>query len=205
MIPSTRIGSKLTLMRQMLSQLPISMAPRRDMEISLHLVPFQTAINPTSIRLLTPTHTRSLCKLASRVAPHFAHNMVHMRVLLLRAQPISLLVVESLVLVRSVVTLVHPQLPGGVFALEKFAGEDAVAGGVLDVDAERVAGHVDDDVEVELELVRDTFFHAEVVLFGAAPPCFELVEAEESADGEDEDGPLAAAGGRCCIGWFGFS
>jgi hypothetical protein len=111
--------------------------------------------------------------------------MVHMRVLLLRAQPISLLVVKSLVLMRSVVALLHPQVPGCVFALEEFAGEDAVACGVLDVDSERVAGHVDDYIKVELELVRDTLFHAEVVLFSAAPPCFELVEAKEGADGED--------------------
>lgn len=74
----------------------------------------------------------------------------------------------------------------------------------MDVDAERVAGHVDDYVEIELELVRDALFHAEVVLLCAAPPCFELVEAEEGADGEDQNGPLAAATGGCCIGSFGF-
>lgn len=52
----------------------------------------------------------------------------------------------------------------------------------MDVDAEGVAGHVDDDVEVELEFVRDAFFHAEVVLFCAAPPGLELGEAEDCAD-----------------------
>jgi hypothetical protein len=79
--------------------------------------------------------------------------MVYMRILLLRAQPISLLMAERLVLVRSVVALLHPQIPRGFFALEEFTGEDAVAGRVLNVDAEGVARHVDDYVEVELELV----------------------------------------------------
>lgn len=159
------------------------MSTRRDMEIPLHLIPFQTPINPTSIRLLAPAHPRALSKLPPRVAPYLAHDMVHMCVLLLRAQPISLLMAERLVLVRSVVALLHPQVPGGLFALEQFAGEDAVACSILDVDAERVAGHVDDYVKVKLELVRDALFHTEVVLLCAAPPCFELVEAEEGADG----------------------
>lgn len=135
-------------MRQMLPQLPISMSTRRDMEIPLHFIPLQTPINPTSIRLLPPTHARTLRKLLLRIAPDLAHDMVYMRVLLLRAQPVTLLVVESLVLVRTVVALLHPQIPRCFFALEKVACEDAVAGGVLDVDAERVAGHVDDYVEV---------------------------------------------------------
>lgn len=99
-----------------------------------------------------------------------------MGVLLLRTQPVPGLMAERLVLVPPtvglVVALLHPQLPACVFALEEVPREDAVAGCVLDVDAEGVAGHVDHDVEVELEFVGDAFFHAEVVLFGAAPPCF---------------------------------
>lgn len=86
-------------MRQMLAHLPISMSTRGDMEIPLHLIPLQTPINPTSIRLIAPAHPRALRELAPRVAPHLAHDVVHMRVRLLRAQPISLLMVERLVLV----------------------------------------------------------------------------------------------------------
>lgn len=135
-------------MRQMLPQLTITMSTRGNMEIPLHLIPLQTPINPTSIRLLPPPHPWTLRKLPPRIAPNLAHNMVHMRVLLLRAQPVTLLVVKRLVLVRAVVALLHPQFPRGFFALEEVACEDAVTGGVLDVDAERVAGHVDDYVEV---------------------------------------------------------
>jgi hypothetical protein len=40
----------------------------------------------------------------------------------------------------------------------------------LDVDAEFVAGHVDDHVEVQLEFMRDAFLNAELLVFGAAPP-----------------------------------
>lgn len=86
-------------MRQMLPDLSISMSTRRDMEITLYLIPLQAPINPTGIRLIAPAHPRALRKIALRVAPHLAHDVVYMRVLLLRAQPISLLMVESLVLV----------------------------------------------------------------------------------------------------------
>ena len=50
----------------------------------------------------------------------------------------------------------------------------------------------------------DALFDAEVVLLGASVPCFELGEAEDGADNQDEDGPLATAVGGGCVGSFGF-
>lgn len=69
---------------------------------------------------------------------------------------------------------------------------------------ERVAGHFDHGVEVELQVVRDALFHAEVVRFGALEPGAELGQGEERAHGEDEDCPLAAAPGWGRVGCFGF-
>jgi hypothetical protein len=174
------------------------------MKITLHLITLQTPINPTRIRNLAPAHPRSLGKLASGIAAYLANNMVHVSVRLLRAESVIVLMVERLVFVRTiiglVVTLLHPELPGRFFALKKVACDDAVAGGILDVYAKGVAGHVNDYVEVELEVVGDALFNAEVVVFAAAPPCFELGEAEEGADEEDEDGPLTTAVAWGCVG-----
>lgn len=71
-----------------------------------------------------------------------------------------------------------------------------------------VAGHADDGVEIELEVVRDALFDGEVVCLGALEPGTEFSEGEDGAYDEDKDGPLAAAAGRggvggfclCCIG-----
>jgi hypothetical protein len=72
--------------------------------------------------------------------------------------------------VRLVIALLHPLHPACILALEQVAGEDAVARCVLDVHAQRVAGHVDHDIEVQLQVVRDALFNAEMVVFRAAPP-----------------------------------
>ena len=75
---------------------------------------------------------------------------------------------------------VNPMAPiSGIFR-QKIAGQDAVAGGILDIDMEVVAEHGDDDVKVNLQLVGDTFFDGEEVGFMAVVP------AEEFADGEEE-------------------
>lgn len=74
----------------------------------------------------------------------------------------------------------------------------------MDVDVEGVAGHFDDGVEVELQVVRDALFDAEVVRLGAFEPGAELCQGKERAHGEDEDGPLAAAPGWGRVGCFGF-
>lgn len=50
----------------------------------------------------------------------------------------------------------------------------------------------------------DALLHAEVVVFGTAPPCLQLRVAEERADAEEEDGPLTAAAGWGCKGGFCF-
>jgi hypothetical protein len=55
----------------------------------------------------------------------------------------------------------------------------------LYVDVEGVAGHADDGVEVELEVVRDALLDGKVVGFGAAEPGAKFSDGEECAYGED--------------------
>jgi len=66
------------------------------------------------------------------------------------------------------------------------------------------AAHGDDDVEVDLQVVRDALLDAEVVRLVALPPAVQLREGEEQADGQEEGGDLAAAAGGERIGRFGF-
>lgn len=107
-----------------------------------------------------------------------------MRVLLLLGETVGVLMTEGLILAGAVVALIHPQLPAGVFLLEELAGENAVSGGVLDVDVEGLAGHLDNDVQVQLEIVRHALFDAEVVVLGAFEPGAEFGEGEDGADEE---------------------
>ena len=195
-------------MIQMRRKFLIPMPAGRDMKVPLDLIPLQAPINATRIGLLAPPHARALGELLPGVAPDLAQNMMHMRVGLLLRESCAILLAQRLVLVqpirRLVVALIHPQRPAGIVFLQEFTGEDAVARGVLDVDAQHVARHLHDHVEVELEVARHALFHAEVVVFGSLEPGAEFRDREERADEEDEDGPLAAATGGGRVGGFGF-
>lgn len=182
-------------MIQMLPKLHIPVPPRRDVEIALHLIPLQAAINPTRPPL--PPYPRRLRKLPSPL-PQRQH-VVHVLFLLGLArrrttamQPMHALGVDPLLPVRGV-------------APQQIAGEDAVARGVLHVEVQVRTAHGDDDVEVDLQVVRDALLDAEVVRLVALPPAVQLREGEEQADGEEEGGDLAAAAGGERVGRFGFS
>lgn len=186
-------------MIQMRRKITVSMAARRDVKVTLHLVPLETAVDAARVDGVATAQLGRLGELLARVAAHLAEDVVHVGVLVLGLQPAGVLLAEGLVLVGAtvglVVALVHPQLPAGGLALEQLAGQDAVTGGVLDVDVEGIAGHLDDDVQVQLEVVRDALLDAEVVVLGAAEPGAEFGDGENGADNEDEDGPLSAAAG----------
>lgn len=95
-----------------------------------------------------------------------------------RRNPVRVFLAEGLVFVDAAggfaVALVHPELPAGAFALEQVAGENAVAGGILNVDVEGVAGHANNEIKVQLQVMADTLFDAEVVVLGAVEPGAEL-------------------------------
>ena len=190
-------------MIQLSPHIPIPMTPGRDVEISLHLIPLQTPINATRVDSISPPQLGTLGELPPGVPPHLTQYMAHMGVLFLRLQPARILATKRLILVI-VVALVRPELPAGGVLLQQLSGENAVTGGVLDVDVQSVAGHLDDDVEVQLEVMGDALFNAEVVVFGAFEPGFKFGDGEDAANEEDKDGPLAASAGGSCVVGFGF-
>ena len=189
-----------TFVAQVLSKLHIPVPPRRDVEIPLHLVPLQAAIDPTRIIPHAPRRPRRPAK-RPLPPPHLPQHMAHMRILLLGLLPRG-----AIALIRGPMQrlALHPQRPGGRVPVEHFAGEDAVARGVLHVDVQVEAAHGDDDVEVDLQRVRDAFFHAEVVGFRAGVPVAEFGEGEEGGDEEEEEGGVAAGCGAAGVGRFGF-
>lgn len=184
-------------MIQMLPEFHIAMAPRRDMKIPLHLIPLQTAINPTTRPRHAPAQPRRL--LEPSFLPPMTQHVPHMRILFLLLGQILPLPLQR----------IHPLNPlspvRGVLG-QHVAREYTIARGVLHVDVQVGTKHRDYDVEVYLQLVRDTFFDAEEVRFVPGIPAAELGEGEEGADYDEEEGCVAAGGGApgeggFCFGW----
>lgn len=58
----------------------VPVSPCRNVEVTLHLISLQTAIDPTRVNSIAPPQLGSLGELLPGIPPHFAENMVHMRV-----------------------------------------------------------------------------------------------------------------------------
>ena len=141
------------------------MPPRRNMEVTLHLVPLQTPINPTTRPRHAPSQPRRFLK--PSLLPPMPQHMPHMRILLLLLRQILPLSLQR----------IHPLRP--LFPIrsvlgQHVAGEYAIAGGVLHVDVQVRTEHRDNDVEVDLQLVGDAFLDAEEMRFVAGIPAAEL-------------------------------
>ncbi len=179
----------------MFAKLHVPMPSCRDMKIPLHLVPFQTPINPTSSRLTL--HPRRPAKFPPPL-PQRQHIM-HMHSLLIPVQRPHLPSMQPMDALR-----IDPLLPVRRIPLQHVACEDAIARRILNVDVQVAASHGYHDIEIDLQLVRDALFHAEIVRLVALPPAVQFGEKEEQADGEQEGGDLAAAPGGERVRWFGF-
>lgn len=144
----------------MLPQLHIPMPSRGDVEIPLHFIPIQRPKNPTTIR--HPLHPRRLRKLLP--LPRRAQLIVHIPQLLPPGQPI---IAHS---ERMNSLLFIPLAPTRRVLPEHFTSEGSIAGRVLHVDVEIGAAHGDHDIDIDLHVVRDTFFDGEGLRGGAGEP-----------------------------------
>lgn len=167
-------GIVLTAMVQVVAEIHIPVSSRRDMEVSLDLIPFQTPIYPTRILYISPPHPRGLGELPPRIAPMLTQQMSHMLIFFLRIFPPDMLRIQRLVLLHAIPDLsVHfivPKLPAGRFLGEQLTGQDPVAHGILDVHPQRITRHRNHHVHVELQFLRNTLLHAEVVILLPAEP-----------------------------------
>lgn len=179
-------------------KLYISMPSGCNVEITLHLIALETPVDPAAFpHRGPPPHPRRPLKLLLLDPTHFAQHMPDMRILLF---------LPHIFRVRQLMRSLHggPVVPIGGILVQQIAGEDTVAAGVLDVDVQIVAEHGDDDVEVDLELMRDALFDGEEVAFMAAVPAEELADGEEERDEDQDEGGVATGGGAAGVGRFGF-
>lgn len=135
------------LMIDVLPGIPVTVSLRSDMEIPLHPIHVHAPIDPTAVPV-SALRPRGFAELA---LPCLLQNFIDMILATANLdEPVRARVVE-----------------GGRVFLEKVRSEDAVRGGILDVNVERVAVHSDRDVEVDLHLVADAWFDKEVLFFMA--------------------------------------
>ena len=158
----------------MFPKLHVTVTSGRDVEIALDLVQVQTAPDTATVRGGTP-EAGGLTPAGLLLAE--GDNVVY--VLLAEAFLVvpprsrdGLPVAVHAELVDAFA--IDPLVPSGGVLLEAGGGENAVAGGVLDVDVQVLALHLEDNVEVDLQAVADTLFHGEGVVLGAAPPPAQL-------------------------------
>lgn len=88
---------------------------------------------------------------------------------------------------------VDPAIPIGGIPLQHFCREDSIASGVLDVDVEVLAQHVDHDIHIYLKVVTDPFLHREGVLFLPPPPRPEFGCYQKNGYYDHADGPFPSA------------
>ena len=198
---------QLTAVIQMLGHFSVPVASSSNVEIALHLVQVQASIDAAAVSLAT--QTRRLAPFRPLLAQ--SNNIVDV----LLAEP---LIVPKMLpsLARDDTALavfaelvdslcVNPLGPSRRVALQLRRREDSVASGILDVDVEVAAQHVDDNVEIGLHRSRDALFDGKVVSLGAAPPSSDFAKCEDDGHDEHGDGPFSTAGRARYIFGLGFS
>lgn len=162
----------------MISQFHVSVAASRDVKIPLHLIPLQTAKDPTTPpRATTPADARRPLELLPLPPTHLPQHMSYMGILFFLLDiPFIRQAMRS--------ARIDPMAPIRGILSQQIAGKDAVARGILDIDVQVVAEHGDDDVEIDLQLVGNAFFDGEEVGFMTAVPAEEFADGEEEGDGD---------------------
>lgn len=151
------------------------MSSGSNLEISMHFIPLETPIDPARINYAPPPQPGGLGKLPTGVPPYLPHDMVRVHILLLRSKPRIILLVERLVFSRPatrmlIVALLRPHLPASGFTRERLASKDSIPSCILDIHAYIITGHFNDDVKIQLQLMRDALLDTKMVLFRAVEP-----------------------------------
>lgn len=171
-----------TSMIQMLphiTPLPIPMPSRRNMKVALHLIQYQTSKHSAAI---------SIFRLSSYLGrpsplltpPRRRNNIMHMflpkpLIMIMHLPPLSRHQSPTRILPQLMLQLrIHPLQPICVLRLQHLGGENAISRRVVYVYVDVLAAHRDYDVHVDLEIMADSFFDEEGVVFVAAPPAAEF-------------------------------
>lgn len=179
-------------MVQVFPKLHVPVTPGSDVEIALDPIQIHAPKDAAAVAgAAQPRRLGPLGPLSTQ--PHDVVDVLLAETLLVALARDDLAVLVPVEPVGSL--YVDPLGPRGGVALELGGGEDAVAGGVLDVDVQVGALHPHDRVQVDLHVVAHTLLDSERVLLGAAPPPRQLGPHEDEGDEDHGDGPFSAARG----------
>lgn len=200
------VGKVELVVVQMLAKFHVAVSSGGDVEVALNLVEVKGAVDATAVSCAP--EARSLAPFGTLLSESDnVMNVLLSKALVVvgEARPALARVDAAVGIVAELVDpIVHPLGPLGRVAVQHGGGEDSVTRGVLDVDVEVGAEHVDDNVEVDLHLVRDSLFDGKVVRLFAAPPAGRLGAHEDKGDEDHCDSPFAAAGGAGYVFGLGF-
>lgn len=155
-------NSGLTVMIQVLSKLHIPVSTRSDVKVALHLVAIQTSKYPTAV--CGASNPRCFCELL----------LLLLRQMIMHVQIIHL----GKTLPNALIQLVHaslsilarPLCPTCSILAQQVASECAITSCILHVDVQVGAAHSNDDVEVDLHVMRDALLDGEGLCRCACEP-----------------------------------
>jgi hypothetical protein len=184
-----------TAVIQVFTGLPIAVPTSSDVKITLDLVEVETPVDATAVnRALDPGCLGPLSlPLAQR------NNIVDMLLaetfVVAQILPPCASIQTALAIVAELMhaLAVDPLRPAGAVFLQLRSGEDTVARSVLDVDVKVIALHLHDDIEVDLQVMRNALLHREVVSLVSLPPPRRLGPKEHNGEEDHGHRPLAAA------------
>ena len=165
-------------MIQMLPEFHIAMSSCGDMEITLHLVSVQTSKNPATVN--RSLHSWRLWELL----PLARSTQLIMHIPQLLPPGFSILADSQ----RMHALGALPLLPARWVLAQHLASERPVARRILHIDVQISAAHGDYDVDVDLHVMRDTFFDGEGLRRCAGEPAPDLRPREVDAGQNEEDG-----------------
>lgn len=164
-------------MVEMISYLSVAVAPGCDVEIALHLVQVQAAVDATTVcKSLGLGGLRPL-----RSLPASGNDIVDVffteTLILITHIPPALAGVDPPLAVLSELVhalVVDPLVPGRGVSRQFVSRQNVISRGVLDVYVQVEALHLDHYVKVDLHFMADALLDCEVVGFVAAPPAGHL-------------------------------
>lgn len=196
-VSQTTIKFELTIMVQMFPKLLVSVTSRSNVKISLDLITFQTSIYPAGTSLLSAAKLRCPLEL-SLAALDFSQNMSDVGVSLL------LVYAHALFEPEDAFVNIDPMLATRGVTLQEFSGKNTVTRCVLDIDVEILTGHRYYDVEIDLQVMRDTFLYREKVSLLTIVPSAQFCKREKDGHYDEEDRSISAGRGAASVCRLGF-
>ena len=167
------------------------MTARRDVKVTLHLVPFQTSKYSAAICNIPPSEPRRPLEFLL-LTPDFPQHMPNVGILLL--------FLDHVPTIKRMAP--RPLAPACRITIQCCISLYAITGRILNVDVQVATLHWKDNVEVYLQFVGHALLNTEKMGFVTGVPTPKLSKGQEAADYNEEQGSVAACGGAPGVGGF---